>query len=510
MNARGMDYLRDNNLPARYIVIGFGLAATAAVVRGLVNTPDAKARRAGAKLPPGPKREHFIGNLRNFPERKWQETFTKWKSRFGDIIYVDVMGTPMLILNSLEAAQDLLEKRGDIYSSRPYTIMMNKLMYYDWWMILAPPGHAHTEQRKVLQKVMGPKAVPTYDVFVQDQSVKLVEELSGFSGDPLPRITKSIGSVIFRISYGNKMFEEHGEELTLANKKRAELSAWTYPRVWLVNFLPFLQYVPSWFPGATFRRIGLESTRLSSKVRFWIFELIEKDVASGIADESVAAQFISDHETPREHLRDALAVLYGGGLETTSNAINNLLYMLMLHPNIQRRVQDELDEQVGDGRLPTMKDIKKMTYFNATWNESLRFNVVTPLGVPHVNTEPDVYKGYYIPKGCTIYANLGYILRDPKIWGDDADTYNPDRFLPECNPRAAELPDISMIPFGFGKRICPGRYLAERTALLFTASILSAYDILPADGRKNVAPLEFTEGMIVRLVGFQCRFVPRR
>jgi hypothetical protein len=98
--------------------------------------------------------------------------------------------------------------------------------------------------------------------------------------------------------------------------------------------------------------------------------------------------------------------------------------MLMLHPDVQKRVQEELDEQVGDGRLPNMKDIEKMRYFRATWNESLRFNVTTPLGtsasphgpirltfaptgVPHVTTEPDVYRGYYIPKGCVIYYNLG-------------------------------------------------------------------------------------------------------
>jgi hypothetical protein len=80
-----MNYLGDN-LSVRYIAISLGLVAGTAVLHGLVNTPDAKARRAGAKLPPGPPRELFVGNLRNFPKRKWYETFTKWKSEFGGLL----------------------------------------------------------------------------------------------------------------------------------------------------------------------------------------------------------------------------------------------------------------------------------------------------------------------------------------------------------------------------------------------------------------------------------------
>ncbi|PVF96176.1 cytochrome P450 [Serendipita vermifera] len=493
-------------LSLRYVTIGFGAIMGITILQGLWNTPSSKARRAGTKLPPGPKQDILIGNLRNFPKIRWYETFTRRRKEFGDIIYVDLMGTPMLILNSLNAVEDLIEKRGSIYSGRPYTVMANRLMYHGWFMVLAQPGHRHEQQRRILKKSIGTQRVPEYDNIIETEAAALLEALSGFRGDPHSALTASVGTVIFKISYGEKIYREHGDELIRVNKRRIELATWAYPRVWLVNFLPFLQFIPAWFPGATFRRVGQEATRVCSKVRFLGFELVERDFVNGIADESLVSKHMNDLEVPKDILRDAVGVLYAAGSDTTSTSITNFLYTLVLYPDVQKRIQEELDERIGDGRRPTMKDVGKLVYFKAAWNESMRFNVTTPLGVPHVNTEPDVYEGYYIPKGCMIHCNIGCILRDPKIWGNDADSYNPERFLPEINPRATDLPDMSMVPFGFGKRICPGRHVAERVALVFAASVLSAFTLVPVGGTGG----EFRDAVTRRPIDFQCAFIPRR
>ncbi|CAG8743457.1 14187_t:CDS:2, partial [Acaulospora colombiana] len=156
----------------------------------------------------------------------------------------------------------------------------------------------------------------------------------------------------------------------------------------------------------------------------------------------------------------------------TSSSITNFFYSLMLHPHVQRRIQKELDECIGVGGSPTMAEIQTFHYFKAAWNESMRLNVTSPLGIAHLTTEEDIYKGYYIPKG----SNL---------WGEDADVYNPERFLPECNPRAKQLPDI----------VCPGRHLSERTALLFTAAVLSSFEIVPMEGESG-EPTDFVDSVV--------------
>ncbi|KAG9021923.1 hypothetical protein FS842_006386 [Serendipita sp. 407] len=86
------------------------------------------------------------------------------------------------------------------------------------------------------------------------------------------------------------------------------------------------------------------------------------------------------------------------------------------------------------------------------WKESFRLHPPVPLGIPHVNTEADVYKGLYIPKGSMIHCNIGAMLRESRIWGEDSEEFNPNRFLPEFNPKAESLPDISTTLFGFGRR----------------------------------------------------------
>lgn len=159
--------------------------------------------------------------------------------------------------------------------------------------------------------------------------------------------------------------------------------------------------------------------------------------------------------------------------------------------------------------MPSMAEIEKLEYLNAAWNESLRWIAPVPLGIPHSNTEEGVWNGYYIPKNSLIFFNIGCMLRDPELFGDDANDYNPNRFLPAFNPRAKELPDMSTIPFGFGKRICPGRYLAERICLMISAAILSAYDLVPVNADASPSTMEFRDALVRRPLNFRCRFVPR-
>ncbi|PVF92925.1 hypothetical protein CPB86DRAFT_716542, partial [Serendipita vermifera] len=113
-----------DNSSLRYLAAAFSVVAGTALVHRLWNAPSAKARRAGAKLPPGPKRDFLIGNFRNFPKNRWYETFTRWRKDYGDILYLDLAGSPILVLNSLEVVQDLMEKKASIYSGRGHTTMV--------------------------------------------------------------------------------------------------------------------------------------------------------------------------------------------------------------------------------------------------------------------------------------------------------------------------------------------------------------------------------------------------
>ncbi|KAG8754880.1 hypothetical protein FRC14_004554 [Serendipita sp. 396] len=472
-------------------------------------TPPVRARKVGARLPPGPKGSFLVGNLFTFPKNRWFETFNLWGKQYGDIVYVNLAGISMVVLNSIEAAEDLAGKRMAIYSGRPYTTMANNLMGSGYSLVLLPQGSEFNEQRKFFRMSLGAHTVGNYDGLIQQCIRSFMSEIDGYAGDPHPHLMKSIGSVITTISYGEHIYSEHGATLAQLNTERTQLFTWVITKFWFVNILPFLRYIPSWFPGAHFQKVAKRGSSLTTRVRFWPFEMVKDAMAKGTADESLISKYMSESGFAENTIRDSISVMYSAGVDTTSTSLSNLFYALVLFPEWQVKLQEELDEVVGQGQLPTVQDIAKLRLFDAVWKESLRWSTTAPIGIPHVNTEADIYKGYYIPKGSIIHCNIGYMLRDPRVWGEDSEEFNPGRFLPELNPQAGGLPDISNIPFGFGRRICPGRFLAERIARQLATAVLSTYTLVPVEGEPVTLSMPFEDSAIRRPTKFKCHFKPR-
>ncbi|KAG8835163.1 hypothetical protein FRC17_005021 [Serendipita sp. 399] len=459
-------------------------------------TPQAKARKVGARLPPGLKGSFLVGNLFNFPKNRWFETFTSWGRQYGDIVYINILGKSMVILNSIEAAEDLAGKRMSVYSGRPYSTMSNDLMGSGYSLILLPQGSEFNEQRKYFKMSLGAHVVESYDGLIQRNIRNLINEVNGYSGDPYFKLVKSIGEIVTIIAYGEHIYRRHGDELVQLNTERTDLIAWVFTKFWTVNVLPFLRYIPAWFPGAYFQRVAKRGSRVAYRVRFWPFEMVKDAMAKGIADESLVSKYMDGSTFTEMTNRDATSVMYAAGVDTTSTSLCNLFYALVLFPEWQTNLQKELDEVVGQGHFPAAEDIPKLRLFNALWKESLRWNPPVPLGIPHVNSEADVYRGYYIPKGSIIHCNIGAMLRDSRVWGEDSEQFNPNRFLPEFNLRAESLPDINNIPFGFGRRICPGRFLAERIGHQLVTAILSAYTLVPVEGEAMTFSMTFEDSTI--------------
>ncbi|KAG9020177.1 hypothetical protein FS842_007538, partial [Serendipita sp. 407] len=319
----------------------------------------------------------------------------------------------------------------------------------------------------------------------------------------------SISTIITKITYGEQFYKEHGEALVQLNIDNTRLAAWAFTKFWAVDVIAFLRYIPSWFPGAHFQQIAKIGAEQANQIRFWAFGCIKDAMAKGTADESLVSQNLNDSTFPESTIRDATAIMYQAGVDTTTTALINLFYILVLHPDWQSKLQKELDEVVGCGDLPTAKDIPNLKLFHAVWKESFRLHPPAPLGIPHVNTEADVYKGLYIPKGSVIHCNIGATLRDSRVWGQDCNEFNPNRFLPEFNPEAGSLPDVSNTHFGFGRRQCPGRFLAERVARQFAASVLSMYTLVPVEGEPVTPTMPFEDSVIRRPIDFKCHFKPR-
>jgi cytochrome P450 len=191
-------------------------------------------------------------------------------------------------------------------------------------------------------------------------------------------------------------------------------------------------------------------------------------------------------------------------------------FLGVLHsPEVVAKAQAEIDRVTGGMRLPTFADRGSLPYVTAITKEALRWESVIPMGVPHVVMKDDVYNGHFIPAGTTCIPNQWGMSHDEALYPDPM-TFKPERFLSpegkflthaEGGPR-----DPNTIAFGWGRRICPGRFLAENSLWLHVATTLACFDVRRAideAGKEIVPPRIFTSGMAARPLPFKCQITPR-
>jgi cytochrome P450 len=212
-----------------------------------------------------------------------------------------------------------------------------------------------------------------------------------------------------------------------------------------------------------------------------------------------------------EDIRDikfTASSIYGGGSDTTVSAEYAFFLAMVLYPDVQEKAHAELDTIIGQGRLPGFSDQPHLPYINAIVTEVLRWNSVAPTGVPHTASEDGFIGGYYIPKDSLILTNLWGMLHDPETYPDPF-KFDPERHI--ASPGKDAQRDPRNICFGYGRRICPGMYLAQASLFACVATSLAVFNIERAvvNGVPVIPVHQSTSGIISYPKPFQCVIKPR-
>ncbi|KAI9432056.1 cytochrome P450 [Lactarius indigo] len=465
--------------------------------------------RAGKRrlpYPPGPKRLPIIGNLFSIPSREEWVTYRKWSEEFGsDVIHVDVMGAHTFILNSMKSANDLLDKRFSIYSDRPHLTVMQELFGMDYNIALTPYGSAWRHSRRELRENFRPAALEAYQPIEQRAVHRLLRNLLSSPDNFVQHFRHMAGQVILSITYGIDVLPENDPYIADAERLSQSVAIGTSREATLLDTIPWLIKMPSCFPGARFKRYAQEWYPIVAGAVMTPYDKVKRELASGAATPSVAANIISrlDENSTEEDLWVAKAVpgtIYLGGVDTTIFALETFVLAMTLYPDVQRKAQAEIDQLIGDSRLPEFWDQDKLPYVEAVLKEVLRWHPVTPLAIPHRVTESDIYGGYYIPAGSMVIANAWAMLHDPAVFAEPG-RFDPERWL---SPGAPTFPNQA---FGFGARQCPGRFLARASMWSTMVGILAAFDIKPTE---DGPPEEiYSSGFLSYPVPFRCYIRPR-
>ncbi|KAG8833349.1 hypothetical protein FRC17_010818 [Serendipita sp. 399] len=452
--------------------------------------------------------------------------FNIW-GQLGDLVYIQLPGMPFFNVNSLDMAHELLSKRIQINSNRKIGYMVRHLMGWSWSPAFMDADAVHRRQRLMFRRGIGPTRIPTYDHLIEKSSRMLVLDLQSLEGDPIKLIFKAVGTAIIELSYGETVVKMHGEDMIKLNAEAMHMLESALQSVWLVDFFPTLRFLPPWL--ASFRRYADRSTSLVNRIRAWPYKVAQGLFKEGKLGHCLIGDLFEEFGEDGD-VRDAVANLYFAGVDTTTSAATSFLLILFLFPEVAKKVQAEIDAVLGQSGLPTVKDRANLPYTEAVWKESLRWHPTVPNAIPHCSTEDQTIDGYFIPKGAIINPNIGecrhiytlhsaltvitysigYMLVDPRIWGDP-EVFKPERHLPSHNPNAASLPNPTQLPFGFGARTCPGMHFADRVGFHLVLTLISLFDLLPPIGKDRPIPdtVEYTKSVILYPIDFKLRFVPR-
>jgi len=179
--------------------------------------------------------------------------------------------------------------------------------------------------------------------------------------------------------------------------------------------------------------------------------------------------------------------------DTTAATTIWAITALLKNPRVMKKVQEEIRNLGGEKDFLYEDDVQKLPYFKAVIKETLRLHLPVPLLVPRETNEPCVLEGYEIPAKTLVYVNAWAIHRDPNAW-KDPDEFLPERFLDNTTDFRGQ--DFEFIPFGAGRRICPGIHMAIASLDLILANLLRSFDWeLPAGMRKEDIDTEVLPGI---------------
>ncbi|KAJ8508022.1 hypothetical protein ONZ45_g9663 [Pleurotus djamor] len=386
----------------------------------------------------------------------------------GDIVHVTIFGRHVVLVNSLSIANDLFEKRSRLYSDRPELTMLTMM---GWGFNLAFMHHDDPRwkrHRKVFQRFFGPYSPLAIKPIQEKQVQHFLRALTDSPHQFAHHARNYAASIIMHAVCGNDIMQKNKYLVKLACDAVDTLSEEVLFGAQALFAFPSLKYIPSWFPGGGFKKLAIETRKVTSTLQNIPVDLVKQNMARSMAP-CLATELLELSEPKEEDTIDEsdikalTATAFAGGIHTVESPLTSFFLAMVLYPVVQKRAQQELDTVIGPGRLPVFQDQASLPYINAVC-------------VSHSVVNDDEYNGYYIPKDTAVLSNIWAISRDERMF-HDPNTFIPERFL-KADGSLSDL-DSSFV-FGFGRRICPGRYMAEATIFLAVANILSVFDVTKA------------------------------
>ncbi|XP_069823404.1 cytochrome P450 2D15-like [Dendropsophus ebraccatus] len=453
---------------------------------GLFLLDFVKSRKNGSQFPPGPRGVPFLGNILQMDFTNPTETLRQLREEFGDIFSLQSFGNKIVVLNGFEVMKEVLINRLEDIADRPRFPIYEKLGYVGdtKGIILARYGSSWKEQRRFTLTTlknfgMGKKSLEE-TVTEEAQCLCSAFKSQKDQFDPHFLINNAVSNIICSIAFGNRFDYNDAKFQLLLRLSDAALKGKSGVLGQILNEFPLLMKVP-WLVNHVMQseRETIEFLKeiVSEHKKIWNPNNV-RDFIDAFLMEMEKVKGDSSCSFNEGNLLLTTYDLFTAGSETTSTTLRWALLYMILYPGVQSKVQEEIDQVIGRERKPTMGDVLQMPYTNAVIHEVQRCGAIVPCSVPHMTYRDMEIKGYIIPKGTTVLANLSSVLKDQQVWEKPFQFY-PKHFLDE---NGKFIKREAFIPFSAGRRVCVGEQLARMELFLFFTTLLQQLTFeIPSD-----------------------------
>ncbi|KAM9316093.1 cytochrome P450 2K6-like [Gastrophryne carolinensis] len=442
-------------------------------------------KKVHPNYPPGPPCLPVIGNLHLLNPKKPYLTFEALAEKYGPVYSIQVGMQKMIILCGYETVKDLLLNHSDEFVDKADVPIFMEIAQ-GHGIVFSNGNNWKTMRRFTLSTLrdfgMGKN---TIEDRILEECNSLVEAFRNYKGKPFENtmiMNASVANVIVSILLGHRFDYNDSKLQRLITIINENLRLANSPMVMLYNTFPS---VFRWLPGSH-RTINANANEMKAFVReTFTHQREELDVNDqrSFIDVFLVKQ---KEEKPNpelyfsdENLTILVADLFIAGMETTSITLRWGLLIMMKYPEIQKKVQDEIDKVIGSSE-PHSSHRKQMPYTDAVIHEIQRFANIAPIPSPRAANQDVNLKGYYIPKGSHVILLLRSVLRD-KEYFEKPDEFYPQHFL---DSDGNFVKNEAFIPFFLGKRSCAGENLAKMELFLFFTTLLQKFTFQAPPGAK--------------------------
>ncbi|KAK3693130.1 cytochrome P450 [Podospora appendiculata] len=483
-----------------------------------------------SRMPPGPFPLPIVGNTLSLPDNKPWIYFEALSKQYQTPLITFWIGrNPTVWINDAWCAQELFEKKAQIYASRPRMVVFGELgtgqSNLVTMRILNSADRDHWRiHRKLMHLGVGIQSVRGYREVQNNESKVVGLDFLRAPEHYVKHLERYATSVVSIIAFGRRVASYDDPiitEVIALMQLAAELNVPGKSFPMLLETFPFLARFPSFMPW--FRGLG----NRNQKGGHYFFHTLAQEAVERYDQLSPSEQAAiptpycktlnseaAKYNLPLDELSSLTGNLFGAGADTSSSTLVTFVLACCAFPEAMHKAQAELDAVVGPNRSPHWDDSPSLPYINAFVKEVLRWRSVAIIGgQPHSPTQDDSYNGWLIPAGAWVQGNLWAIHRHEREF-PDPDRFYPDRYLAD-NPSRRPFPgDKGYMTFGWGRRVCSGQALAEQGTWITVARLLWGFDIRKARDPDTGAEIDvdifaYTNGLNMRPQPFRCAIVPR-